>query len=83
MKYMLANISNIMDCVPCEKCRVWGKLAIKGLATATEINMNCDVYNVVLNRAEKFTLINLARQLSFSVKSLDILEEICRNESLI
>jgi hypothetical protein len=31
------NISRIMDCVSCEKCRVWGKLQILGLGTAIKI----------------------------------------------
>jgi hypothetical protein len=31
------NISRIMDCVSCEKCRVWGKLEILGLGTAIKI----------------------------------------------
>ena len=31
------NISRIMDCVSCEKCRVWGKLEILGLGTAIKV----------------------------------------------
>lgn len=31
------NISRIMDCVTCEKCRVWGKLQILGFGTAIKI----------------------------------------------
>lgn len=31
------NISRIMDCVTCEKCKVWGKLQILGLGTAIKI----------------------------------------------
>lgn len=31
------NISRIMDCVSCEKCRVWGKLEMLGLGTAIKI----------------------------------------------
>ncbi|KAJ3062447.1 hypothetical protein HDU99_005212, partial [Rhizoclosmatium hyalinum] len=31
------NISLIMDCVGCEKCRLWGKLQITGLGTALKI----------------------------------------------
>lgn len=31
------NISRIMDCVTCEKCRLWGKLQVLGLGTAIKI----------------------------------------------
>eukprot|EP00631_Chrysoreinhardia_giraudii_P000384 CAMPEP_0197420232 /NCGR_PEP_ID=MMETSP1170-20131217/5710_1 /TAXON_ID=54406 /ORGANISM="Sarcinochrysis sp, Strain CCMP770" /LENGTH=67 /DNA_ID=CAMNT_0042947383 /DNA_START=1 /DNA_END=201 /DNA_ORIENTATION=+ len=31
------NISRIMDCVTCERCKVWGKLQILGLGTALKI----------------------------------------------
>uniref|UniRef100_A0A1B6FD23 Uncharacterized protein n=1 Tax=Cuerna arida TaxID=1464854 RepID=A0A1B6FD23_9HEMI len=31
------NISTIMDCVGCDKCKLWGKLQIQGLGTALKI----------------------------------------------
>lgn len=31
------NISRIMDCVGCDKCRLWGKLQVTGLGTALKI----------------------------------------------
>ncbi|KAL1428087.1 hypothetical protein MTO96_016981 [Rhipicephalus appendiculatus] len=31
------NISRIMDCVGCDKCRLWGKLQVQGLGTAMKI----------------------------------------------
>jgi hypothetical protein len=31
------NISRIMDCVGCTKCRLWGKIQIQGLGTAIKI----------------------------------------------
>ncbi len=31
------NISRIMDCVSCAKCRLWGKLQVTGLGTALKI----------------------------------------------
>ena len=31
-----------MDCVTCEKCRVWGKLQILGLGTAIKILMSSE-----------------------------------------
>lgn len=31
------NISSIMDCVGCDKCRLWGKLQTHGMGTALKI----------------------------------------------
>jgi ERO1-like protein beta len=31
------NVSRIMDCVSCEKCRLWGKLQVSGLGTALKV----------------------------------------------
>jgi hypothetical protein len=36
-KHKFRNISRIMDCVGCEKCRLWGKVQIYGLGTALKI----------------------------------------------
>jgi hypothetical protein len=35
-------ISAIMDCVGCEKCRLWGKLQVLGLGTALKILFSVD-----------------------------------------
>lgn len=32
------NITKILDCVTCEKCRLWGKVQINGLATALQVS---------------------------------------------
>jgi hypothetical protein len=31
------NISRIMDCVGCERCRLWGKLQVLGVGTALKV----------------------------------------------
>ena len=31
------NVSKVMDCVACDKCKLWGKLQITGLGTALKI----------------------------------------------
>ena len=31
------NISRIMDCVGCQRCRLWGKLQVMGLGTALRL----------------------------------------------
>jgi ERO1-like protein alpha len=39
LKNMFRNVSLIMNCVGCEKCRVWGKLNTLGIATALKITL--------------------------------------------
>ena len=39
------NISRVMDCVGCEKCKLWGKLQITGLGTALKILFSGDTQN--------------------------------------
>lgn len=36
-KQHFRNISRIMDCIGCEKCKLWGKLQIQGIGTALKI----------------------------------------------
>lgn len=77
--FLLSNVTRLMDCVECQKCRIWGKLETKGLATALRIFFGRN--DKSLDRAEKVTLINLARQLSFALNSFYHLSTICRDEA--
>ncbi|KAK4484631.1 hypothetical protein RD792_007220 [Penstemon davidsonii] len=67
------NISALMDCVGCEKCRLWGKLQVLGLGTALKILFSVDGKNhpnqpLQLQRNEVIALMNLLNRLSESVK---------------
>ncbi|KAL7186056.1 hypothetical protein ACSBR2_027917 [Camellia fascicularis] len=67
------NISSLMDCVGCEKCRLWGKLQVLGLGTALKILFSVDGQNhpdqiLHLQRNEVIALLNLLNRLSESVK---------------
>ncbi|XP_073026908.1 endoplasmic reticulum oxidoreductin-1-like isoform X1 [Primulina eburnea] len=68
------NISALMDCVGCEKCRLWGKLQVLGLGTALKILFSVDGKNqqnqpqLQLQRNEVIALVNLLHRLSESVK---------------
>ncbi|XP_028804553.1 endoplasmic reticulum oxidoreductin-2-like [Neltuma alba] len=67
------NISAIMDCVGCEKCRLWGKLQVLGLGTALKILFTVDGQEngdqtLQLQRNEVIALMNLLNRLSESVK---------------
>ncbi|KAK6934787.1 Endoplasmic reticulum oxidoreductin 1 [Dillenia turbinata] len=67
------NISALMDCVGCEKCRLWGKLQVLGLGTALKILFSVDGQNksdqhLQLQRNEVIALLNLLNRLSESIK---------------
>lgn len=67
------NISALMDCVGCEKCRLWGKLQVLGLGTALKILFSVDGQEnldqtLQLQRNEVIALVNLLNRLSESVK---------------
>ncbi|XP_027064166.1 endoplasmic reticulum oxidoreductin-1 isoform X2 [Coffea arabica] len=67
------NISALMDCVGCEKCRLWGKLQVLGLGTALKILFSVDGHSqsnqpLQLQRNEVIALVNLLNRLSESIK---------------
>ncbi|XP_076145959.1 ERO1-like protein beta isoform X1 [Alosa pseudoharengus] len=74
------NISRIMDCVGCSKCRLWGKLQTQGLGTALKIlfsekeikNLpeNTPSKGFQLTRQEIVALLNGFGRLSTSIKEL-------------
>lgn len=70
-QHRFQNITRIMDCVTCDRCRVWGKLQILGLGTAIRILLSSDEVlsgpGGVLSRQEVIALINVLHQLSTSV----------------
>jgi hypothetical protein len=78
-KSVMLNVTRLMDCVTCEKCRIWGKLETKGIAVAMKIIMNREGEVITLDRAEMVTLVNLARQLAFSVRNAQRLGIVCKD----
>ncbi|CAD6232280.1 unnamed protein product [Miscanthus lutarioriparius] len=84
------NISAIMDCIGCEKCRLWGKLQVLGLGTALKIlfSVNGDSHlnqPLQLQRNEVIALFNLLNRLSESVKFVhekgSSIEEVIKEQS--
>jgi len=79
--------AQVIDCADCEKCRLWGKIQIKGLATAVRILLTpseCIESNITpakpgekpcgkfkLTRGEIVALINSFHKLSNSVEYLE------------
>src|SRR5690242_750147 len=71
-KSRFRNITGILDCVTCEKCRLWGKVQINGLATAMKILFEfeaapTDQLMMKLQRTEIVALMNLWMRLSESI----------------
>ena len=60
-----------MDCVGCEKCRLWGKLQVLGLGTALKILMTPERAPLgPLERNEVIALVNTLAQLVKSVEAV-------------
>lgn len=73
------NISRIMDCVGCEKCRMWGKLEFLGVGTAMKILFDDDAAhgpNVRLTRNEIIALITTVKQLAESLSYIPLMRDL-------
>ncbi|KAL3319338.1 Endoplasmic Reticulum Oxidoreductin 1 (ERO1) [Cichlidogyrus casuarinus] len=76
------NISRIMDCVGCEKCRLWGKLQTQGMGTSLRIlftghEQQTEDDNITLpadfqlKRSEIVSLFNAFGRLATSIAAID------------
>jgi ERO1-like protein beta len=68
------NVSRIMDCVGCDKCRLWGKLQTNGYGTALkvlfEFDENDSSKDPPLRRTELVALVNTLHRLSHSLRAI-------------
>jgi hypothetical protein len=68
------NVSRLMDCVGCDKCRLWGKLQTAGYGTALKVLFefdNNDTPDVpVLKRTELVALFNTYARLGSSLNAI-------------
>ena len=66
------NISQIMNCVECEKCKIYGKMQVQGLGTALKLLFD-DKYDVNsgLRRNEFIALVNTMSKWSDSLLIAD------------
>ncbi|OCH95146.1 endoplasmic oxidoreductin, partial [Obba rivulosa] len=69
------NVSRIMDCVGCDKCRLWGKVQTTGLGTALKVLFELDEKALdprananLLQRSEVVALINTLHRFSESLE---------------
>ncbi|KAG2015449.1 endoplasmic oxidoreductin-1 [Coprinopsis cinerea AmutBmut pab1-1] len=70
------NVTRIMDCVGCDKCRLWGKIQTMGVATALKVLFELDETALspqshVLQRTEIVALMNTLFRFSESLKAVD------------
>nr|XP_033808297.1 ERO1-like protein alpha [Geotrypetes seraphini] len=83
------NISRIMDCVGCFKCRLWGKLQTQGLGTALKILFSekqieslperGPTYGFQLTRQEIVAFFNAFGRISTSIKELESFRNLLQN----
>ena len=54
------NITRIMDCVGCSKCKLWGKVQVQGIGTALKILFSGKKHSsFTLRRREIVALFNV------------------------
>ncbi|KXZ51941.1 hypothetical protein GPECTOR_11g66 [Gonium pectorale] len=79
LRRAFVNITRIMDCVGCEKCKLWGKLQTLGVATALKVlfsSSDCSgalptspaLTTLALERNEVIALVNLLERFSASIE---------------
>lgn len=73
------NVSRLMDCVGCDKCRLWGKLQTVGYGTALKVLFEYDELkngeNPPLRRTELVALVNTLDRVSSSLTALGKMRE--------
>ncbi|KAH9485185.1 Endoplasmic reticulum oxidoreductin-1 [Psilocybe cubensis] len=79
------NVTRIMDCVGCDKCRLWGKIQTTGLATAMKILFELDetaldprANSDLLQRSEVVALMNTLFRFSESLKAVETFRKLWR-----
>lgn len=65
------NVSAIMDCVGCDRCRLWGKVQTIGYGTALKVLFeSTEVENLKFRRIELVALVNTFDRLSKSLEAI-------------
>ena len=68
------NVSRLMDCVGCDKCRLWGKVQTAGYGAALKVlfeyDENKNGENPYLRRTELVALVNTLGRLSHSLQAI-------------
>ena len=77
------NISRIMDCVECSKCRLWGKIQIRGLAVALRILFGDSREVTALTRNQVLTFFWTLHRLSESLSTVQLMRSYELHEALV
>ena len=73
------NISDVMDCVSCQKCKLHGKLQLLGLGTALKVLLLPEhLHRGALSRSEVVALVNTAAKFSHAILKAPELEKLAR-----
>ncbi|KAI4171407.1 MAG: hypothetical protein LQ343_004263 [Gyalolechia ehrenbergii] len=79
------NVSRLMDCVGCDKCRLWGKLQTVGYGTALKVLFEYEETkngeNPPLRRTELVALVNTLDRVARSLSSLKEMREMVERAS--
>lgn len=79
MKRRFRNITAIMDCVSCERCRLWGKIQTLGIGTALKVlfanEKKSSWSKLKLRRCEIVALFNTFGRLSESITAVQAFRE--------
>ncbi|KAL4080329.1 hypothetical protein V8B97DRAFT_1931723 [Scleroderma yunnanense] len=80
------NVSRIMDCIGCDKCRLWGKVQTTGIATALKVLFEMDEKALdprnnqnLLQRSEVVALINTLHRFSESLHMVEQFREMWKH----
>jgi len=87
-KQHFRNVTRIMDCVGCDKCRLWGKIQTTGLGTAMKVLFELDEKNLdprlnanLLQRSEVVALINTLHRFSESLHAVEVFRGLWRESN--
>lgn len=75
--------TTIIDCVACDKCKLWGKVQLRGLGTAFKILSVKDLDKLYLNHQEIAALINAIARLSHSIRQLEEFKRMVLEEATL
>jgi len=78
------NVSRIMDCVGCDKCRLWGKLQTSGYGTALKVLFEFDMEQKEefhLRRTELVSLVVTLQRLSHSIWAVEQFREMIQKQN--
>lgn len=69
------NVLAIMDCVGCDRCRLWGKVQTTGYGTALKLLFDADEAEVNVSKQEVVALVNTFDRLTKLVASIAMFKE--------